>query len=123
MYVCELQFVLLLSQQCFHSSLTLTIISRSQFADNTFHPGTYGGARHFTLSEIDAYLAETTVLGLLEASPSLMTNELREPLRSVDDNFANLTNHYVYRTLEKYKYTFKKKCIKHKHKFHDENIR
>jgi hypothetical protein len=57
----------------------------SQFRDTNFHSGAWGGARHFTLSAIDQYIAETAVFAALQADSDLRTFEIRDLLQSLDD--------------------------------------
>ena len=96
--------------------------AHSQLRDATFHNGNWGGARHFTLDEIDQYIAETAVFMVLEHDRNLRTFEYRDLLRSLDDEFANLSNHFIYRTYKKYEFTFKNKSIKNRHKFTPHNV-
>jgi hypothetical protein len=93
-----------------------------QFRDATFHADAWGGARHFTLSDIDQYIAETAMFAAIEADRDLRTFEIRDLLRSLDDEFAQLSNHFIYRTYKKYHWTFKNKSIKNKLKFTAQNI-
>jgi hypothetical protein len=56
-----------------------------QFRDDaTFHADAWGGARHFTLSDIDQYIAETAMFAAIEADRDLRTFEIRDLLRSHD---------------------------------------
>jgi len=58
----------------------------------------------------------------LEQDRDLRTFELRDLLRSLDEEFEQLSNHFIYRTLKKYEWTFKNKSIKNKLKFTVQNI-
>jgi hypothetical protein len=98
------------------------VFRRTQFRDTSFHSGEWGGARHFTLADIDQYIAETAVFAALEFDADLRTFEIRDLIRSLDDAFAELSNHFIYRTYKKHEWTFKNKSIKNKLKFTPQNI-
>ena len=58
----------------------------------------------------------------LDFNPDLRTFEMRDLLQSLDEEFEQLSNYFIYRTYKKYHYSFKNKSVKNKLKFTVQNI-
>ena len=68
-------------------------------------------------------VAEAALFQILQEDCTQATHEIHTILRSLDPAFANLSKDFIYRTYEKYNYTFKNTSLKNKLKFLAENVR